>query len=165
MPITKPNAFTLIELLIVISIIGILTGIMVKILDVNEYQKQARDARRMNDMLSVQTAIIDSIANGVIQLSNTIGCSDCSSNLGSNNINGLGWVKFVDLKGRGLIDVISVLPADPVNSDPYVFSYYSNGTDFELNMVFESNRYQINAQSDGGNDNSVYERGFNLNLK
>lgn len=157
--------FTLIELLIVIAVIGVLAGVLVSIINVSEYQKQARDARRMNDILSVQTAIINSIANGNISLVDTSTCLDCSSNTGSAEINGTGWVKFSDLRSRGLIDVISNLPEDPINNDMYNFSYYSDGTDFELNMVFESERYMINAQKDGGNDDTVYERGFNLSLR
>lgn len=162
---TKNKGFTLIELLIVVAIIGILAGILVMILDVGEYQAQARDARRMNDILSVQTALIDSLANQKISLVDTSGCGDCTSDTGSDNIHGNGWVKFNDTSGRGFVDIIQNLPKDPINDGTYHFSYYSDGNDFELNMVFESNRYQDNAQQDGGNDPNVYERGFNLNLK
>lgn len=161
----KQKGFTLIELLVVIVVIGILAGIVVNIIDVQEYQKQARDARRINDILSVQTAIINSLASGSIELANTSGCIDCNSITGANNISGNGWVKFINIKGRGLIDVISVLPIDPVNKDPYYFSYFSDGIDFELNAVFESRKYQINSENDGGNDDGTYERGFNLELR
>jgi type IV pilus assembly protein PilA len=160
----KQAGFTLIELLIVIAIIGILAGIVVSIINVQEYQKQARDARRMNDMLSIQTAIIDSVANKTIVLTDTMACTECTSTNGTNAIDGSGWVKFNNTTGRGLIDIISVLPTDPINDGTYYFSYFSNGNDFELNMTFESERYQINAEQDGGNDPNVYERGFNLNL-
>lgn len=161
----KQNGFTLIELLIVIVIIGILASVVVSVINVSEYQKQARDARRMSDVLSVQSAIIDSLANGGISLVSTGSCSDCTSILGLDNINGTGWVKFENKSGRGLRDIISNLPSDPINSGEYFYSYYSDGIDFEINAVFESERYQINAQRDGGNDDSVYERGFNLELK
>ena len=158
------QGFTLIELLIVIVIIGILAGILVSILDVQEYQAQARDARRMNDFLSVHTALIDSIAVQGITLTDTTGCVDCTSTTGTNAINGTGWVKFTNNSGRGLIDFIPVLPEDPQNNATHYFSYYSDGLDFEINMFFESIRYQINAEKDGGNDATVYERGFNLTL-
>lgn len=158
------RGFTLIELLIVIVVIGLLAGILVNILDVQEYQAQARDARRMNDILSVQTALVDSIATQGISLVDTTGCLDCDSINGTDAIDGTGWVKFNDLRGRGLIDVISVLPVDPVNDATYHFEYYSDGIDFELNAVMESDRYQINSEQDGGNDDTVYERGFNLTL-
>jgi len=163
----KPNSnkgFTLIELLIVIVIIGILAGILVMIINPSEYQAQARDARRMNDILSVQTAIIDSIATQGISLTDTSGCADCTSDTGTDNINGTGWVKFNNLSGKGLIDVISVLPTDPINDAQYHYSYYSDGIDFELNVRLESDRYQENSTQDGGNDDTIYERGFNLTL-
>lgn len=162
--IRTQTGFTLIELLIVIVVIGILAGILVNIIDVQEYQAQARDARRMNDVLSVQTALVDSIANQGIALIDTTGCLDCDSVNGTDAIDGTGWVKFDDLRGRGLIDVITVLPTDPVNDEDYHFEYYSDGLDFEINAWLESDRYQINAQQDGGNDDTVYERGFNLSL-
>ena len=160
----KQRGFTLIELLIVIAVVGILASIVVAIIDVGEYQRQARDARRMNDVLSVQTAIIDSLAGGSISLTDTSTCADCNSVDGTNAIDGSGWVKFNNLSGRGLIDVISTLPTDSINDATYNFSYFSDGTDFEINAAFESQRYQINAVQDGGNDNAVYERGFNLSL-
>ncbi len=159
------QGFTLIELLIVIIIIGILAGILINIINIKEYQAQARDARRMNDLLSVQTALVDSLANQSISLVDTTGCGDCDSINGTDAIDGTGWVKFNDLRGRGLIDIISVLPTDQINDADYHFEYYSDGIDFELNAFLESDRYQINAQQDGGNDDTVYERGFNLNLK
>jgi len=158
------SGFTLIELLIVIVVIGILAGILVMIIDVQEYQAQARDARRMNDILSVQTALVDSMATQGISLVDTAGCVDCDSVNGTNAIDGTGWVKFNDIRGRGLIDVISVLPTDAINDASYHFEYYSDGLDFEINAFFESDRYQINAVQDGGNDDTVYERGFNLSL-
>jgi len=163
-PPNSQKGFTLIELLIVIVVIGILAGILVSILDVGEYQAQARDARRMNDLLSVQTAIIDSMAMQGISLTDTTGCIDCTSITGTNAIDGTGWVKFTNLSGRGLIDIISVLPEDPGHDATHYYSYFSDGLDFEVNMTFESDRYQINAEQDGGNDNAVYERGFNLTL-
>ncbi len=166
MPVSKntQKGFTLIELLIVIVIIGILAGILVAVVDIKEYQRQARDVRRLNDVLAVQTALVNSIATSNISLTDTTGCGDCDSVNGSTEIYGNGWVKFNDLKGRGLVDIISVLPKDPVNDATYHFEYYSDGLDFELNAVFESTRYQTNAQDDGGNDPDVYEKGFNLNL-
>ncbi|MFC1722292.1 type II secretion system protein [Patescibacteria group bacterium] len=164
MPKNNDSGFTLIELIIVIAVIGVLSAVLIMVLDIQEYQAQARDARRMNDILSVQTALIDSMATTSIQLVDTTGCADCTTLTGTLDIYGNGWVKFTDLKGKGLIDVISNLPEDPVNDATYYFSYFSDGIDFELNMVFESRRYAENAALDGGNDDTVYERGFKLDL-
>jgi prepilin-type N-terminal cleavage/methylation domain-containing protein len=50
----KKTGFTLFELLITISIIGILTAVAV--ISFSSAQKKGRDARRMQDMKSIQTA-------------------------------------------------------------------------------------------------------------
>ena len=50
----RPAGFTLFELLITISIIGILTAIAT--ISFSSAQKKGRDARRMQDMKSIQTA-------------------------------------------------------------------------------------------------------------
>lgn len=159
------DAFTLIELLIVIGIIGILSGILVMILDVSEYQAQARDARRLNDILSVQASLTNAIANNDIRLTDTTTCIDCNSLTGTLAVDGTGWVKFQNLNGNGLTGFIQALPEDPTNSGDQVFYYYSNGQKYELNVVLESDRYQEMAQKDGGNDDTIYERGFKLDLK
>ena len=159
------RGFTLIELLIVISIIGILSGILVTIINSGEYLKQARDARRINDVLNLYTAIVNGVANNDIKLSSTANCADCDSILGNIDIDGTGWVKFTSLNSGGLIDLIQALPQDPTNKNDLKYSYYSNGERFEINAVLESDRYKVMEVNDGGNDINVYERGWNLKLK
>ena len=44
------KAFTLIELLIVVSVIGILSGIVIKVIDVNKTKGKARDGVRISTM-------------------------------------------------------------------------------------------------------------------
>lgn len=161
---TAQDGFTLIELLVVVVIIGILAGVVAAIINPAEYIAQTRDARRINDLLNVQTAIINAITNNEITLTDTSTCTDCNSIDGSNLIDGTGWVRFTALSGNGLINWIPVLPKDPVNESPLMFSYYSDGNTFELNAVLESEKYIENMISDGGNDDNVYERGFNLTL-
>ena len=51
------RAFTLIELLIVVAIIGILSGVLLTVLNPGRFQKRARDTRRQSDLGAVQTAI------------------------------------------------------------------------------------------------------------
>ena len=156
--------FALLELLIVLLIIGVLIVVILNYINVEEYTKQARDARRLNDILAVQTAILNALTTEGITLVNTANCVTCNSFAGNNSINGAGWVKFTNIKGSGLNDIIQNLPTDPVNNNTYNFSYYSNGIEFELNAVLESEKYQINAQQDGGNNLSVYERGLDLEI-
>jgi len=53
----RPTGFTLIELLIVVAIIGILSGIVLTIINPGRFQKRARDTRRKSDLGAIQTAI------------------------------------------------------------------------------------------------------------
>lgn len=155
------QGFTLIELLIVIVLIAVLYTLLVSLLDANQYQKQARDARRLNDILTVQTALSSALASEGIVLTKSTGSS--ASNDAS--VYGEGWVQFADKSSRGLNELLAILPLDPLNKDQFVYSFYSDGTDFELNAVMESPKYMKHAQTDGGNDDGVYERGFNLKLE
>ncbi|MCG2686005.1 prepilin-type N-terminal cleavage/methylation domain-containing protein [Candidatus Parcubacteria bacterium] len=51
------RAFTLIELLIVVAIIGILSGVLLTVLNPGRFQKRARDTRRKSDLGAIQTAV------------------------------------------------------------------------------------------------------------
>lgn len=158
------KGFTLIELLVVVAIIGLLAGVVVALLNPAEYLKQARDARRVSDLLNIQTAISTALTNNSIELTTTADCNTCDSLSGTFAVDGTGWIKFTDVTGDGLSGFLPTLPRDPLNETGYVFSYYSDGEDFELNAVMESEKYLEFMSQDGGNDNTVYERGFNLTL-
>lgn len=159
------KGFTLIELLVVIAIIGLLAGIVTAFLNPAEYIKQARDARRVSDILSIQTALTSALTTNQILLTTTADCSNCNSIDGTGAVDGTGWIKFTDISGNGLANSIPTLPRDPLNEGDYMFSYYSDGQTFELNVKLESEKYLEFMVQDGGNDINLYERGFSLILK
>ena len=161
----KRDGFTLIELLIVIVIIAILAAILIPILNTQEYIKQSRDARRVNDFAAIHTAIAAAITNGAIELVDTTGCTTCNSIDGTTAIDGTGWIPYNKISDNGLKDYLPILPKDPMNRDGLRYDYYSDGRDFELNAKFESERYQIYMVEDGGNDGELYEKGWNLELR
>ena len=161
----QEKGFTLIELLVVIAIIGLLAGVVTALLNPAEYIKQARDARRINDILNIQTALTNALTTNQIQLTTTADCNTCNSIDSTGLVNGTGWVKFTVLSGNGLANYIPTLPIDPVNEGDLLFSYYSDGENFELNAKLESEKYVEYMIRDGGNDNNLYERGFSLILK
>jgi prepilin-type N-terminal cleavage/methylation domain-containing protein len=162
---TQEKGFTLIELLVVIAIIGLLAGVITALLNPAEYIKQARDARRISDILSIQTAVTNALTTNYIQLITTSNCNTCNSIDSSALIDGTGWVRFTTVSGNGLGNYIPTLPIDPVNEGELMFSYYSDGNSFELNAKLESEKYTDYMLNDGGKDNTLYERGFSLILK
>jgi len=54
---TKPNSFTLIELVIVIAILAILAAVVVLVINPAEHMKSARDSSRMSDLQNIHKSI------------------------------------------------------------------------------------------------------------
>lgn len=158
------HAFTLIELLLVITIISILAGILISIINPNSYLQPSRDSQRIKNILELQTAITGAVTTNKIKLIDTSTCTSCTSTTGTNAVDGTGWIKFTNISGRGLQDYMQNLPKDPVNDSNLQYSYYSDGQNFEINATLESEKYASNAVEDGGNDDLIYERGWDLNL-
>jgi len=167
---TKTNrneiGFTLIELVIVSVVIAILAGILIPIINVPEQLRMSRDSKRVSDMLKLHTSIANAVAGGYIQLTDTIttACGTCDSLNGTTAVDGTGWIQFASINGNDLRAFFPRLPVDPTNLGNYVFSYYSDGTYFELNCVLESQKYIPDMANDGGDNNDIYERGSDLGL-
>jgi prepilin-type N-terminal cleavage/methylation domain-containing protein len=53
----KTKAFTLIELLVVILLIGILSGVIISVINVKGLRSKSRDSQRMADLAKIQTAL------------------------------------------------------------------------------------------------------------
>lgn len=158
------NAFTLIELLIVIAIIGVMAGILAMVINPEQFLKPSRDSVRIKNILELQTAITGALTKNQIRLIDTSTCADCNSIDGSGAIDGTGWIRFDNVSGDGLKKYMQNLPKDPKNEGALRYEFYSDGESFELNAIMESGKYTINAQDDGGNDTNVYERGWDLEL-
>ncbi|MFA6185255.1 MAG: prepilin-type N-terminal cleavage/methylation domain-containing protein [Candidatus Shapirobacteria bacterium] len=98
--------FTLVELLVVISIIGILT--MIGAVAFSGAQKKARDTQRKTELDALSKALIMYYNdNGVLPDLNS------DAFLGSS----------VGLTGPGGIVYMAEMPKDPKNVDPYIYSY------------------------------------------
>lgn len=107
----KTNGFTLIEMLVVISLIGILAALA--LVSFTSAQKQARDTVRKSDLKQYQTAT-ESYASknsGIYPIHASIVTITTSSTLcGSSELN------------------IGACPVDPKNISPYLYKYISDAT-------------------------------------
>ncbi len=159
------KGFTLIELMIVIAVVSILSGLLLTVLKPGELLAKGRDARRTEDLSTLMKAVLLAQADGQLTLTSTTGCSTCTSGNGTTAIDGTGFVKFTIPSGKtGLANFIQVLPLDPSNTGSNVYTYASNGTNFELNAVLESADNTSKMTTDGGNAAGVYEIGTALNI-
>jgi prepilin-type N-terminal cleavage/methylation domain-containing protein len=87
------KGFTLIELMLVILIIGVLSGIMLSVINVPGIQAKSRDARRAGDLRKIQVALENYFADyrGYPASTSNIwqNVSTLSGTLSPNYINGL----------------------------------------------------------------------------
>lgn len=114
--------FTLVELLIVIAIIGLLTGMIV--ISTRHIKAKARDAQRVSDINSISTAL-------------TLYHNDYNAYpIFDGHITG-DDVLSISLEGAGTMKSV---PADPLNTGNYRYYYQgADGTDYYLEYYLETN--------------------------
>jgi prepilin-type N-terminal cleavage/methylation domain-containing protein len=187
------SSFTLIELLIVIGILAILVAIVVAVLNPSELFAQARDARRQQDISTINAALQSAMSSESVTSFGTPGtvyvsipsvsptCADlslpalaagwvyhCVPSAMVKNIDGSGWIP-IDMSSLS-VQVVSSLPVDPINSTSSnaYYTYMVNANNqFELTATMESQKQLQSsglAAGDGGTDPSKYEMGSVLNL-
>lgn len=169
------QGFTLVELLVVIAIIAILAAVVVLIINPLELTRRGRDATRLADLSNLQQAINvalqEATNSGAAILCNDGAQTSCTgSTLDTGDIRssaGTGWVK-VNLSAQKSVSV-PTLPVDPINSTAYHYEYASNGSQWEINAMLESEQQKGKMYTDGGNANvqdatARYEVGSNLTI-
>ncbi|MBI2035549.1 MAG: Ig-like domain-containing protein [Candidatus Liptonbacteria bacterium] len=79
-------------------------------------------------------------------------------------VDGSGWlpINFTDTSGG--IQPLNILPVDPTNTFESGFYYTYTCGSYELNMRFESEKYQELAENDSGTESGVYELGSDLTI-
>lgn len=155
------SAFTLIELLIVMGILGLLMAVTILVINPAQYLKQARDTNRVTDMETLHKAIslymASSSGSGLgvtgdvyVSLPSTLSdCSDlglpagptyhCVTQANLTKTDGTGWVP-VNLSTGGFSSPLPKLPIDPTNTVSGG-KYYTYVPNYQLTAALESTKY------------------------
>ncbi len=185
------KSFTLIEVLITVSIIAVLSATVVMYLNPVEFLSQGRDAQRIADIERLNTAVslYDLKVRGSMGQANKIYISlpdttascpthisflpeipgytyNCATAANLKKTNGTGWLP-VNLDNIPGGSTILQLPIDPVNSarDTLYYSYVTDGTQWEISSNIESRRIGLErASKDGGDNVLAYEAGSRSDL-
>jgi len=174
------KGFTLIELLVVIAIIGILTAVIVLVINPVEMMKKSRDSQRISDMGTIQTAINLALTDGksftaftenetyATAATTTVyatTATPATTGTAVQSNTGTGWVPL-DFSTVSSGAPISALPLDPQNSVTSFYRFIHDGAGhYKIDCAFESTEYtttQDKDGKDGGNNANRYEVGNDL---
>lgn len=172
------RGFTLIELLIVIAVVAILSIIVILTINPTQLLMQARDANRLSDMATMNTAVSIFLAQSTNSLGNgnTVYVSipdPTATSTAGDQCQGLGLLSlpgsyayhcaasstYRNTDGTGWVPInfstlsaspIGQLPIDPTNtsSSRFYYTYETSGTQYEFTMVPESTKYKITGSND-----------------
>jgi general secretion pathway protein G len=138
----RKSGFTLIELIIVISIIAVLAGAVLSIINPITLQQRSRDARRKADLEAIRQAL------ELYRAEN----KQYPAGSWRYSTSGTSWISEL------VPEYISQLPVDPVNNAtrPWVrgnlsYGYYSGG----WGGATPGNEYILVAQLEQGSGNQV----------
>lgn len=154
------SGVTLAEMLAVVAVIILISGVVSIFLAPQKMQARTRDNKRISDMSVLERAIVEYMIDNanypdevnVVRYSNTLP----TGNLGPVENAVDGWVNV------NFSAYLTKLPIDPVNDVNYRYAYIHDAHSFEINSVLED---QIDYMSlDGGNNDNIYELGNNLTL-
>ena len=162
------KAFTLIELLIVIGILGVLLTAVIVSINPAEAQRKARDTVRLKDMAVLESILVQLINDGVTiptgsgNLGNTSGASSTTASR-TTNCNNTNWL------GIDVCNYAKTVPIDPQNgqsitaqgnsTNPQTAAYNArvSSGNYEVRTFLESPSNLSKLSSDGGNNDTHFE--------
>ncbi|MEK7673854.1 MAG: type II secretion system protein, partial [Patescibacteria group bacterium] len=179
----RNKSFTLLELLIVISVIGILSTVLLVVLKPNELIAKARDTQRISDLTNyeknIRLALLEPDTNlsvdNVIYLSlpdTSTGCSSWTSQLPSlpsgwsykcsnepEKADGTGWLP-INFNNTTILNINNI-KLDPLNTPPYYYSFVEGSFELTAYLEYSGNRATTNSPSskDGGTNLKLFETG------
>ncbi|HOB89879.1 MAG TPA: prepilin-type N-terminal cleavage/methylation domain-containing protein [Candidatus Colwellbacteria bacterium] len=180
-------SFTLIEVLVVIGILGVLTGITVVVLNPSELLASARDTTRLSDLETVNKALFlyttqkgePSGNPNLLYLSLPDTNSHCASYIlptlpspyeyscvteaNLRKVDGFGWIP-VNLSSIPGGSPLAVLPVDPTNNSSFYYTYITGGSYELLSLLESENHLKTSSLNDKGYDPVRFEIGTNLSL-
>ncbi len=155
------NGTTLVEMLLALTIIGLLAGAVVLVVHPFEQARRGRDNRRLGDLLLLVSAIeryVVDHAGTPPDISGALRTSlDAAPGAYPSDANGQGWI------ASDLTVYAEALPIDPLNDRTYYYRYKRVGVQYELDARLESGQDRI-GQEDGGNNATRFEQGSNTTL-
>lgn len=183
------QAFTLIELLLVIGIVAILAAGAIVVLDPVEQLNKARDGTRLSDIQSINRALSIYELNGgqTFGSANTVyisipdssaTCANltlpslpsgwtyaCVTSDNSQKVDGTGWIP-VPFNTVSQGSPLAKIPIDPINSDTdgAYYTYISGGSWVVTALLQSEKELKSVGIEDGGTDSGRYELGSDLDL-
>jgi type II secretory pathway pseudopilin PulG len=168
----RTNAFTILELLVVIGLIIILAITLLTLLNPAEAQKRNRDAKRLRDVTTLQTIVSQYLEDGNSFGSNCTTTTPCSS-LSAGNVDSTppsGATNWLGGTSVNLSIYTQTIPVDPVNgtstcvtgvgttaSCSIVYRVAVSGREYEINMRMESTADEKRVVGDGGDSTQWFE--------
>jgi len=187
------KSFTLIELLIVLSILALIVGLLISIIKPAEIYKKTRDNQRIVDLnyldsniksylllANPNTIYTTSTLNKIflsLKLPSSATNTDCRNYFPDLPSLPSGWTYVcsknpTSTDGTGWIPInfqnymlysISNLPLDPFNNSIYYYAFVASGTDFILYTMLEDPKNQA-SKNDQDNYPHLYSAGTDKRL-
>ena len=175
------KGFTIIELLIVISILGVLAVALLITINPGEAQKKTRDAQRLAHLKTIQTLVDQFINDGKNATGTIISAAGATSQgIAAQNSQACGVASWL---GIDTCPYGATVPLDPNNGVTRTFitgatavppttgqviaQYRARilGSDYEVNVMQESAANATKISNDGGNNNGQWiEVGTSLTI-